>query len=119
MRSRVLLWVSLPVPDHPRYRRAGPRARDEMDAPLAAVVWDPRFLAYDLGPEHPFSERSRGLAVDLLAARAEAVGARVHWIRPVAPLERAGLERFHEMLDRLEAGKPTIAALNCVAFGGC
>ncbi len=67
-----------------------------MDALLAAVVWDPRFLAYDLGPEHPFSERSRGLAVDLLAARAEAVGARVHWIRPVAPLERAGLERFHD-----------------------
>ncbi len=67
-----------------------------MDEPLAAVVWDPRFLAYDLGPEHPFSERSRGLAVDLLATRAEAVGARVHWIRPVAPLDRAGLERFHD-----------------------
>jgi enoyl-CoA hydratase/carnithine racemase len=30
----------------------------------------------------------------------------------------AGLERFHEMLDKLEAGKPTIAALNGVAFGG-
>ncbi len=30
----------------------------------------------------------------------------------------SGLEKFHETLDRLEAGKPTIAALNGVAFGG-
>jgi enoyl-CoA hydratase/carnithine racemase len=30
----------------------------------------------------------------------------------------AGLERFHDMLDRFEAGKPVIAALNGVAFGG-
>lgn len=30
----------------------------------------------------------------------------------------AGLERFHQMLDQFESGKPTIAALNGVAFGG-
>ncbi|MBI3724203.1 enoyl-CoA hydratase/isomerase family protein [bacterium] len=30
----------------------------------------------------------------------------------------AGLERFHEVLDRLEAGKPAIAAVNGFAFGG-
>jgi enoyl-CoA hydratase len=30
----------------------------------------------------------------------------------------AGLERFHQVLDRLEAGKPTIGALNGVALGG-
>lgn len=30
----------------------------------------------------------------------------------------AGLERFHDMLDRIETGKPTIAAINGFAFGG-
>jgi enoyl-CoA hydratase/carnithine racemase len=30
----------------------------------------------------------------------------------------AGLERFHVMLDQMEAGKPVIAAINGFAFGG-
>jgi enoyl-CoA hydratase/carnithine racemase len=30
----------------------------------------------------------------------------------------SGLERFHQVLDQLEAGKPTIAAINGFAFGG-
>lgn len=34
------------------------------------------------------------------------------------PTIEAGLERFHEVLDRLETGKPTIAAINGFAFGG-
>jgi acetoin utilization protein AcuC len=32
------------------------------------VVWDDRFLDYDFGPTHPFSERSRKSAVELLQA---------------------------------------------------
>ncbi len=42
-------------------------------------------------------------------------------VKPDAPLEetiQAGLERFHQMLDQIEGGKPTIAALNGFAFGG-
>ncbi|HZU96775.1 MAG TPA: enoyl-CoA hydratase-related protein [Planctomycetota bacterium] len=33
------------------------------------------------------------------------------------PIEE-GLERFHQLLDQLEAGKPVIAAINGFAFGG-
>jgi acetoin utilization protein AcuC len=60
------------------------------------VVWDERFLAYDLGAEHPFSERSRGLGADLLSATA--AGAAPHtldWIRQVPPAPRPLLESFH------------------------
>jgi acetoin utilization protein AcuC len=31
-----------------------------------AVMWDERFLSYDFGPDHPFTEKSRALAVHLL-----------------------------------------------------
>jgi acetoin utilization protein AcuC len=33
-----------------------------------ACVWDDRFLEYDFGPTHPFSQRSRQLAVRLMQA---------------------------------------------------
>ena len=42
-------------------------------------------------------------------------------VKPDAPIEETiqeGLERFHQMLDQIEGGKPTIAALNGFAFGG-
>jgi len=70
----------------------------------AAVVWDPRFFHYDFGPDHPFSERSRGLAVDLLERELRRTSTPVHWTRQVAPASRSVLERFHEApyLDMVE-----------------
>jgi acetoin utilization protein AcuC len=62
----------------------------------AAVVWDPRFLHYDFGPDHPFSERSRGLAVDLLQRELHRTATPVHWARQIPPATRAAIERFHE-----------------------
>jgi acetoin utilization protein AcuC len=60
------------------------------------VVWDERFRAYDLGAEHPFSERSRALATHLLAGAlpAEAAGS-VEWVRTVPAAPRTLLESFH------------------------
>jgi acetoin utilization protein AcuC len=70
----------------------------------AAVVWDPRFLHYDFGPDHPFSQRSRGLAVDLLEDELKRTGTAVRRIGEVAPARREVLERFHEpaYLDLVE-----------------
>lgn len=71
------------------------------------VVWDPRFLTYDFGPGHPFSETSRSLAVELLeeiggGEASEHPALRFH--RKVEPAPRTQLERFHEpaFLDRVE-----------------
>ncbi len=64
-----------------------------MSAPSLTVVWDDRFRAYDLGPRHPFSERSRALAADLLAFAGAA--ASIEWIRTVPPSPKALLETFH------------------------
>ena len=67
-----------------------------MSPPTLSVVWDERFRAYDLGVEHPFSERSRALAVELLSATeaARAPGA-IDWLRTVPPASRPLLETFH------------------------
>jgi acetoin utilization protein AcuC len=67
-------------------------------------VWDPRFLHYDFGPDHPFSERSRGLAVDLLRRELRRSDTPVHWTQQVGLATRAALERFHEgpYLDLVE-----------------
>jgi acetoin utilization protein AcuC len=62
----------------------------------AAIVWDPRFLFYDFGPGHPFSEKSRGLAAELLERSLAGTGRATHWIRTVTPARRADLERFHD-----------------------
>src|SRR5579862_2746113 len=59
----------------------------------AQIVWDRRFLDYDFGPAHPFTERSRGLAVELLRRAVPATNAT--WASDIAPLEREELERFH------------------------
>jgi acetoin utilization protein AcuC len=67
------------------------------DAGPLAVVWDPRFLAYDFGRGHPFDERSRGLAVRLLAASLDARdGERVTWVPEAPAASPRELERFHE-----------------------
>ncbi len=72
----------------------------------ATLVWDPRFLDYDLGPGHPFSERSRGLAaslLDLWSAGPRPLG--LDRCRQVEPASRSELLRFHtpEYLARVQA----------------
>jgi acetoin utilization protein AcuC len=92
----------------------------------AAVVWDPRFLHYDFGSDHPFSERSRGLAVDLLERELTRSQVAVHWTRHVAPAPRAVIERFHEgaYVDLVERAGSLEHALSLDAgdtpsFPGC
>ena len=63
--------------------------------PAAALVWDDRFLSYDLGRWHPFSEGPRKLGADLVAQWAAA--GEVPLARP-APLRAATVDeltRFH------------------------
>jgi acetoin utilization protein AcuC len=68
------------------------------------LLWDPRYLAYDFGPEHPFQMNSRRLATDLL----ETIVGEAGWLRrdaEIPPAPRAELETFHrpEYIDRVEA----------------
>jgi acetoin utilization protein AcuC len=63
-----------------------------------SVLWDPGFLRYDFGPGHPFTEKSRWMAVRLL----EETGfftpgppSAPTEISTVAAAERDELERFH------------------------
>jgi len=73
--------------------------------PSTTVVWDPRFLDYDFGGDHPFAESSRGLAVSLVESTLAAdEQTTFEWVRSVEPSSRAELERFHEppFLDFVE-----------------
>jgi acetoin utilization protein AcuC len=89
-----------------------------------AIVWDPRFLAYDFGPSHPFTERSRSLAVDLL--RTLIVPSSATWLGDVESLALVDLERFHtrEYIDRVRRlsgdgrGEPLDAG-DTPSFPGC
>ncbi|MGI0071984.1 MAG: acetoin utilization protein AcuC [Thermoplasmata archaeon] len=100
-----------------------------MNATALTAVWDPRFEAYDLGADHPFSERSRGLAADLLATAMvarEAERGPIDWLRQVDPATREGLLGFHrpEYLDFVERasglGSPILLdAGDTPSFPGC
>ena len=95
-----------------------------MRASEARVVWDPRFLEYDFGPAHPFTERTRGLAVDLLRRLTPTTSSTSS--PRVEPLARAELERFHtaeyvDLVERLSArgrGEPLDAG-DTPSFRGC
>ncbi|HEV2428759.1 MAG TPA: acetoin utilization protein AcuC, partial [Thermoplasmata archaeon] len=81
-----------------------------MVAPSCLVVWDPRFEEYDLGPEHPFQERSRRLAVRLLERSIEGADPPFpERLTEVAPATRTELESFHQggYLDRLSEASAT------------
>jgi acetoin utilization protein AcuC len=68
------------------------------------VAWDDRFLEYDFGPGHPFTEVSRGLAVRLLESLDRRYLPGGEWRRSdLAPAPREAVERFHRpaYLDRL------------------
>jgi acetoin utilization protein AcuC len=97
-----------------------------MSRAAAAVVWDPRFLHYDFGATHPFSERSRGLAVELLRDSLERSAHAVEWVREVRPATRAVLERFHEtdyvdLVERVSGQESPVLldAGDTPSFTGC
>ena len=66
------------------------------DDPGVSVIWDDRFLDYDFGPDHPFTERSRGLAVRLLAQLVppDPVGP-IRWVDRIEPAAPDALASFH------------------------
>jgi len=92
-----------------------------------SAVWDERFLEYDFGADHPFSERSRGLGVRLfewLTERPNAPG--VEWVREVEPASRELLATFHEgeyldLVDRASrlGGRVPLDAGDTPSFPGC
>lgn len=69
------------------------------------VVWSDRFLDYDFGSFHPFTEISRGLGARLLdLTTAHLPSGTIDWFRAVRVAERPTLETFHrqEYLDFVE-----------------
>jgi acetoin utilization protein AcuC len=96
-------------------------------ATRAHVVWTDRFLDYDFGPHHPFTERSRGLAARLLEeALATAPSDTVGWTRSVKVADRATLETFHraEYLEFVESASGLAKQLlldsgDTPSFPGC
>lgn len=98
-----------------------------MTATRAHVVWTDRFLDYDFGPHHPFTERSRGLAARLLEeALATAPSDTVGWTRSVKVADRATLETFHraEYLEFVESASGLAKQLlldsgDTPSFPGC
>ena len=98
-----------------------------MTDPTVSVVWDDRFLEYDFGADHPFTERSRGLAVRLFEWMSEhAHRPAVTWTREVDPAPRALLATFHEeeYLDLVErasrlSGRVPLDAGDTPSFPGC
>jgi acetoin utilization protein AcuC len=97
-----------------------------MTGPTSAVVWDPRFLHYEFSPDHPFTQRSRGLAVELLREQLGPATHSVHWFRSVPPATRAVLERFHDtgfvdFVERVSAQESAVLldAGDTPSFPGC
>jgi len=93
----------------------------------AHVVWSERFLDYDFGPHHPFTESSRGLASQLLeAAASSAPAGSLGWTRSVKVADRPTLETFHraEYLDFVESASGLAKQLlldtgDTPSFPGC
>jgi acetoin utilization protein AcuC len=91
------------------------------------VVWDPRFRAYDFGPDHPFTEASRELAVRLLeTSLSPEQRSEVDWVREVEPASWPELLTFHDRgyLEKVRlAGEGRIRvpldAGDTPAFPGC
>ncbi len=90
------------------------------------VVWDERFREYRLGPDHPFTEESRALAVRLFAALVPRGDPGADWIDAVDPAPVERLETFHrrEYIEFVEAAsaapEPTLLdAGDTPGFPGC
>lgn len=68
----------------------------------ARAIWTDRFLDYDFGPYHPFTERSRALAARLLRSVApSSESGPLSWSESVEVAGRPVLETFHRR-DYLE-----------------
>jgi acetoin utilization protein AcuC len=94
-----------------------------------SVIWDDRFLEYDFGPGHPFTEKSRRLAVRLLEQVGFFAGPRdgpSTLVRSAPLANEAELLRFHEreylaFVDRMGT-RPMSGALDLgdtPSFPGC
>jgi len=98
-----------------------------MSTERAHVVWSDRFLDYEFGPHHPFTERSRGLAVKLLeTSLGEAPAGTVGWTRSGKVADRATLGIFHrpEYLAFVESASGLAKAIlldtgDTPSFPGC
>jgi acetoin utilization protein AcuC len=91
-----------------------------------AVLWDDRFLEYEFGPEHPFTERSRRLAVELLRSRGAFGRDGLRLIDAIEPAPEHVLREFHgaEYLRRLAAvsameDPPLLDGGDTPGFPGC
>jgi acetoin utilization protein AcuC len=91
-----------------------------------SVVWDERFLEYDFGPDHPFTEESRRLAVQLLRAGGAFASDGLALVDRVTPATERSLRRFHraEYLQRLAAVSamevpPLLDGGDTPGFPGC
>ncbi|MGA7923508.1 MAG: acetoin utilization protein AcuC [Thermoplasmata archaeon] len=70
-----------------------PRASEPL-----TIIWDDRFRDYDFGPDHPFRELPRYLAVRLLMASGRLPSGQdqsVRWVDQVRPASRGELLDFH------------------------
>ncbi|MFZ0891833.1 MAG: acetoin utilization protein AcuC [Thermoplasmata archaeon] len=79
----------------------------EATKPEWTLVWDDRFREYAFGPDHPFTEASRWLAVRLMEVEgllSDQTPSGCNWVRTVPVASQAELERFHEVeyLDLVE-----------------
>jgi acetoin utilization protein AcuC len=98
-----------------------------MTASALTVVWDPRFRAYDFGPDHPFNEASRELAVRLFeSSLLPKQRALVDWQREVEPAGTSTLLSFHSAgyLQQIRAASTTgrrwpLDGGDTPAFPGC
>ncbi len=91
-----------------------------------SIIWDERFRDYDFGPDHPFTERSRALAVRLLDAFLPTGAPGVRRVDQVDPAAAELLEQFHrrEYLRFVESAsalsEPTLLdAGDTLGFPGC
>ena len=116
----------------PSARRGGARSR--LPAPDRVgtsgpftVVWDPRFLEYDFGGDHPFAQAFRAAAVHLFESSLRpAERAAIHWKRSVDPATSPTLLTFHDegYLALVRAASASrlpllLDAVDTPAFPGC
>jgi acetoin utilization protein AcuC len=93
------------------------------------VYWDPKFLQYDFGFDHPFTERSRWMAVRLLDETGFFEGSEPgapSWVETVPSATRQELERFHtpeyiDLVQRLGRSRSShpLDAGDTPSFPGC